>query len=134
VGQVNFHTRAALVAHHLGRSNVIRGDGGQPVNFAGFPDTGAFVSVDAPVGNRVTIGTGLQAANNAVLVADFTKNLVVGNNVTVGPGAVISGSTIGNDVTIGARAYVSESTLANGTIIPDGTIMVSNKVLGKIQW
>jgi carbonic anhydrase/acetyltransferase-like protein (isoleucine patch superfamily) len=133
-GGVNFHSRVALVAHHLGRGNAIRGDGGQPINFAGSPVTSNNVSINAPFGNAVTIGSGLQAGAHAVLVADASSNLTIGNNVTIGPGAVVSGSKVGNHVTIGTRAFVSDSTLADGAVVPDGTIVIQNKVVGSVQW
>jgi carbonic anhydrase/acetyltransferase-like protein (isoleucine patch superfamily) len=133
-GGVNFHSRVALVAHHLGRGNAIRGDGGQPINFAGFPVTSNNVSINAPFGNSVTIGSGLKAGAHAVLVADVSSNLTIGNDVTIGPGAVVSGSKLGNDVAIGARAFVSDSTLPNGAVVPDGTILIQNKIVGSVQW
>jgi carbonic anhydrase/acetyltransferase-like protein (isoleucine patch superfamily) len=133
-GAVNFHARAYQVAHHLGYGNAIRGDGGQPVKFAGYPTTGNHVSINAPAGNTVTIGTSLQAGTGAVLVADFANNLVLGNNDNIGAGAVVSGSTLGDNVTIGPRAYVSDSNLPSGAVVPGGVIMVNNKITGKVQW
>jgi carbonic anhydrase/acetyltransferase-like protein (isoleucine patch superfamily) len=133
-GGANFHSRPSLVAHHLGRGNSIRADQGQPINFASFPTTGNFVTINSPGSGQVSIGTGLQVANNAVLVGGSAGNLTLGNNVNIGSGAVVASSKLGDNVTIGSRAYVAQSTIPAGTTIPDGTIMVQNKVIGTIQW
>lgn len=133
-GGANFHSRPSLVAHHLGRGNAIRADEGQPITFASFPTTGNFVTINSPISGQVNIGSGLQVANNAVLVGGPSGNLKLGNNVSIGSGAVVASSTLGDNVSIGSRAYVAVSTLPAGTVVPDGTIIIQNKVLGTVQW
>ncbi|MBP6774606.1 MAG: hypothetical protein KA154_16535, partial [Gemmatimonadaceae bacterium] len=58
----------------------------------------------------------------------------VGDNVTVKDWAVVFRSKIGANVTIGVRAYIDGSHLAPGTIVPDRTIMIRDKIVGLVEW
>jgi carbonic anhydrase/acetyltransferase-like protein (isoleucine patch superfamily) len=54
--------------------------------------------------------------------------------VVVRDWAVVFRSTIGRGSVIGVRALVDGSQLAPGTVVPDRTIMIGNKVVGIVEW
>ena len=134
IGNVFFAEPSRVLAHHLGRGNSIRADEGQPFKIGSVAQTGARVSIHAPISGTITIGLNFTAGDNARILASPTADTKLGNGVNVGSGAVINSSTIGNGSVIGPRSYISTSTLPPGTVIPPGTILVGNKVVGTIQW
>jgi carbonic anhydrase/acetyltransferase-like protein (isoleucine patch superfamily) len=146
-GDARFNVRAAVVASHLGRSNSIRADQGQPITFNGVPTTGNHVTITSPNGGTVTSGTTTTttgamtfgqhfvADQGAVILGGSGLALYTfGDNVTVGSGAVVSESSLGSNVSIGAKSYISGSTIAADTVIPPGTVMINNVVVGRVQW
>jgi carbonic anhydrase/acetyltransferase-like protein (isoleucine patch superfamily) len=146
-GDVRFTgQRVHAVERHLGRSNAIRGDQGQPITFATSPTTGRAVTIYSPTGSATTsgsttktvggisVGSNLTMQDNAVLLGGSETSYKIGNDVTIGTSAVVSNSNIGNGVVIGARSYVANSTIAAGQVIAPGTILIGNKVVGTIQW
>ena len=59
--------------------------------------------------NSVRVGTNTSICENAVvhvakIQGDFDTN--IGNNVTVGPGAIVHAATLGSNIVVGARAQV----------------------------
>jgi carbonic anhydrase/acetyltransferase-like protein (isoleucine patch superfamily) len=151
-GDVRFYaSRAKTVANQLGRRNAIRADQGQPISFLLAPSTGEGVTINSPNGGVVSttsggttttktyggivIGINFQAQSGAVILgAQNATTYVIGNNVTIGQGAVVSASTIFPNAVIGARSYIQNSSIAPGSVIAPGTIMINNKVVGQIQW
>jgi carbonic anhydrase/acetyltransferase-like protein (isoleucine patch superfamily) len=151
-GDVRFYdTRAHTVLRRVGTSNAIRADQGQPISFVTAPSTGNAVTINSPLGGTVTttsgtttttktiggltVGVNFQAGNNSVILggADNTT-YVIGDNVTIGQGAVVERTTIFQGAVIGARSFVSQSIVPPGTVIPPGTVMINNKVVGQVQW
>jgi len=57
-----------------------------------------------------------------------------GHDFTLGKEAVFFGSQAGVKVTVGCRSLVQQSTLANGTTVPNFTVMISNVVMGTVEW
>ena len=122
-GGVVFNERAGEVAHHLGRSNSIRADLGQPITIGSIGQTGTGVTINSPAGGQLTIGQNLVAGNNATILGDSsTTKVVIGDNVTIGNGAVVYGTSLGSGSTVGDHAYVLDSTFPAGTQIPAGAI------------
>jgi carbonic anhydrase/acetyltransferase-like protein (isoleucine patch superfamily) len=145
VGAVVFHQRAFEVAHHLGRSNAIRADQGQPITIDSIAQTGNAVTINSPLGGltsstatttngQVNIGQNFVANDGAVILGGPTVVTNLGDNVTIGAGAVVSQSTIGSNATVGPRAYVANSTVPAGATVPAGEILINNKVVGFVQW
>ncbi|MGE3822197.1 MAG: carbonic anhydrase/acetyltransferase [Isosphaeraceae bacterium] len=145
-GDARFHDRAANVARNLGRSNAFRADQGQPLTFANAPSTGNQVTITSPLGGTVTtggvtktvgsipVGKNFRADAGAVLLGGPGATYPVGDDVTIGAGAVVERSTLGAGAVIGPRAYVSGSTVAPGRIIPPGTLLIDDVVVGHIGW
>ena len=68
--------------------------------------------------SSVTVGRGSNIQDNAVLHGDEGYAVRIGENVTVGHGAVVHGCTVGNGVVVGMHA-----TLLNGCVIGDNCII-----------
>jgi carbonic anhydrase/acetyltransferase-like protein (isoleucine patch superfamily) len=134
IGQVIFHATLTDMAHHLGRSNSIRADEGQPITFASNPVTGNGVTINSPLGGTVSIGKNLQAQDGSVILGWKNDDIKIGDNVTVGAGAVVDRSSIGSNSTIGPRAYVFNSTLPAGSVVPAGAIILNGHSSGSVQW
>jgi carbonic anhydrase/acetyltransferase-like protein (isoleucine patch superfamily) len=64
---------------------------------------GAVIRADV---EKIIIGDRTNIQDNAVLHADFGSPTVIGNDVTVGHGAIVHGATIGNGSLIGMRATI----------------------------
>jgi carbonic anhydrase/acetyltransferase-like protein (isoleucine patch superfamily) len=133
-GGAAFHSRAAAVAHHLGRSNSIRADQGQPITIGSIGQTGTGVTINSPGGGQLTIGQNLIAGDNVTILGDGTTKVVIGDNVTIGSGAVVVGTSLGSGVTVGASAYLQNSSFPAGTNIPAGSIYINNKLTGSVEW
>lgn len=145
-GDARFLGRAATVAHNLGRGNAFRADQGQPVTFASAPSTGNAVTINSPLGGAVTtggvtrtvgsitVGLNLRAETGAVLLGGPGATYPVGDDVTIGAGAVVERSALGSGAVIGARSYVSGSTVAPGQVVPPGTILVNDVVVRQVEW
>jgi serine acetyltransferase len=145
-GDTRFTAKASAVAAQLGKRNAIRADQGQPISFASAPTLGRDVTINSPLGGSVTtggvtkvtgavkIGQNFVAQNDVVILGGPAASYTIGDNVTVGSGAVVDRSNIGTGATIGARALVLNSTVAAGQTIPPGTLLIDNKVVGQIQW
>ncbi len=80
---------------------------------------------------RVEIGTGTNIQDGAVLhVTHFANPLKIGNNVTIGHGAVLHGCTIHDKALVGMKAVVLDraivgenSLVAAGSVVLGGTII-----------
>jgi carbonic anhydrase/acetyltransferase-like protein (isoleucine patch superfamily) len=146
IGGVVFNDRPANIAHHLGKRNSIRADQGQPITIDSIAQTGRAVTISSPLGGAVTtggvttttgqvvIGREFRADDGAVLLGGPDAVTRLGDAVTLGAGSVVEESSIGAGSTIGPRAFVAFSTLPPGSVIPDGWIVVDNKVVGNVQW
>ena len=133
IGQVVVEQRARDFAHALGLANSIRADEGQPITIGSIAQTGNNVTINSPLSGSLKIGQNFTAGNGAVILGGPTVKAVIGDNVNIGAGAVVSQSSVGSGATIGAGSYISNSTVAAGTNIPAGTILIRNVVVGTVQ-
>jgi carbonic anhydrase/acetyltransferase-like protein (isoleucine patch superfamily) len=69
--------------------------------------------------NHIKIGAGTNVQDNAVVHVDATHPCMIGEEVTIGHGAIIHGCTIGNRVLVGM-----------GAIILDGAVIEDNVIIG----
>jgi carbonic anhydrase/acetyltransferase-like protein (isoleucine patch superfamily) len=131
-GNAQFMARAHVVNRHIGHSNAIRADQGQPITFASAPVTGRGVTINAPLGGSVTSG-GTQSSiasspaglTYVILTGTTTRTFGAvnfGQNFQADTGAVILGgpattSTVGDNVFVGASAVVERSSLGSGAVI-----------------
>ena len=70
------------------------------------------------------IGKNSNVQDNCVLHCDVGYPLRLGENVTLGHGAIVHGCTVGNDVLVGMNA-----TILNGAVIGDGAIIAAGALV-----
>ena len=134
VGEVEFQDqRAWQVALHLGRANSICADEGQPISIGSIGHTGLHVTINSPLGGTLTIGQGFRAGTGAVILGGPGVNARIGDDVTVGAGAVIDRTSIGSGSTVGKGAYLETSSFPANTVIPPGAIYINNTFQGYVQ-
>lgn len=73
---------------------------------------------------QIDIGNGTNVQDNCVLHADPGFPLTIGNNTTLGHGAICHGATIGDGVLVGMSAVVM-----NGATIGDGSLIAAGAVV-----
>ena len=82
----------------------------------------------------MNFGAHFVAQSGAVVLGGAAASYTFGDNVTVGSGAVVSGSSIGSNTIIGARSVVLNSTVAANQTIAPGTVMIDNVIVGHVAW
>ena len=105
-------------------------------NAAGVATTGTISTSIATVTTNlggINIGSGFTAEDGATILGGPAGTTAIGDDVTVGAGAVVDTSILGSGVTVGAGAYVLSSDVAAGTAIPAGEILINNKVAGTVE-
>jgi carbonic anhydrase/acetyltransferase-like protein (isoleucine patch superfamily) len=132
-GLVKFNMRAGQLAQHLGRANAIRADEGQPITIRSIARTGRSVTINSPLGGTLSIGRNFRAATGAVILSGLNVNAKIGNDVTIGAGAVVDRTSLGAGSTVGQGAYLSNSSFPAGTVIPDKAIYLNNQFQGYVQ-
>lgn len=88
---------------------------------------------------KIIIGNRTNIQDGAILHADFGEPTIIGENVTVGHGAIIHGATVGDFSLIGMRATIlnrakigkyciigANSLVTEGTEIPDYSLVVGS--------
>ena len=80
--------------------------------------------------NSIVIGENTNVQDNAVLHTSHSHALKIGDNVTIGHGAIVHGCTVGNNVLIGMGAIVLDgAVIENNCIIGAGALVTQNKVM-----
>lgn len=80
--------------------------------------------------NPIVIGENTNVQDNAVLHVSHSHALSVGDNVTIGHGAIVHGCIIGNNVLIGMGAIVLDGAVVeDNCIIGAGALVTQNKVV-----
>jgi carbonic anhydrase/acetyltransferase-like protein (isoleucine patch superfamily) len=78
--------------------------------------------------NHIKIGKRTSIQDTCVVHVDFDNSVDVGNDVTVGHGAILHGCTVGNCVLIGIGAK-----LLDGSKVGDGAIIAAGSVVREDQ-
>lgn len=87
----------------------------------------AVVRADA---DSITIGKNSNVQDNCVLHVDIDAPLHIGDNVTIGHGAIIHGCTIGNNSLIGMGAIIlNHAVIGKNCIIGAGALVTQNTVI-----
>lgn len=80
--------------------------------------------------NSIVIGENTNVQDNAVLHTSHSYSLAIGDNVTIGHGAIVHGCTIGNNVLIGMGAIVLDGAVVeDNCIIGAGALVTQDKVI-----
>ena len=78
----------------------------------------------------VKIGESSNVQDNAVIHTSKNFSVIVGNNVTIGHGAIVHGCTVGNNVMIGMGAIVLDgAVIEDNSIIGAGSLVTQGKVI-----
>jgi carbonic anhydrase/acetyltransferase-like protein (isoleucine patch superfamily) len=78
----------------------------------------------------IRIGAGSNVQDNAVLHVDAGRDCVIGDNVTIGHGAIVHACTVEDDVLIGMGAIVlSRAHIGTGSIIAAGAVVPEDAVI-----
>jgi carbonic anhydrase/acetyltransferase-like protein (isoleucine patch superfamily) len=78
----------------------------------------------------IRVGAGTNVQDNAVLHVDHGQPCIVGDNVTIGHGAIVHGTTIADGVTVGMGSVVlSRSTVGEKAVIAAGAVVAEGAVV-----
>lgn len=118
----------------VGRRSAIRADEGVPIVIGENADIGKRVTFHALKGTQLKVGERLTAGNDAVLHGP----LKVGDNLRVGERGVVFRCNVGDNVTVGKGALIAgpvgkegkpKLEIPDGTKIPDGAVITSQEEL-----
>lgn len=80
--------------------------------------------------NPIIIGENTNIQDNAVLHVSHSHSMTIGDNVTIGHGAIVHGCSIGNNVMIGMGAIVLDgAVIEDNCIIGAGALVTQNKII-----
>ena len=80
--------------------------------------------------DMVRIGNNSNIQDNAVIHTSRNFGVQIGDNVTIGHGAIVHGCTIGNNVMIGMGAIVlNGAKIGENSIIGAGTLVTQGKII-----
>ena len=78
--------------------------------------------------DKIEIGNNTNVQDNCVLHVDINHPLKVGDNVTIGHGAIVHGCTVGNNVLIGMVAIIlNDAVIGDNCIIGAGALVTQGK-------
>ena len=78
----------------------------------------------------ITIGAGTNIQDNCVVHVDYDHPVTVGENVTVGHGAILHGCTVGDNTLIGMGAtLLDHAVVGEGAIVAAGSLVLSNTII-----
>ena len=98
-GATDFHSRAADIAHSVGRANSIRADQGQPITIGSIGRTGNGVTINSPRRRPAHHRPELRRRQcRRPPGRDATTKAVIGDNVSIGNGAVVDRYVAGQRV------------------------------------
>lgn len=140
IGDIRFGDPFTTFVQLLGQSNSLRADEGGPFLFGTGLQVADEVTVHALEHSQIDIGSNCRFGVHSVihggedLSAPSPKVTVLGNNIQVGPGAVVFRSTLGDGCVIGNGALVDSCTLTAGTVVAPNAILIGNVNQGTITW
>ena len=87
---------------------------------------GAVIRGDKPI----RIGKNCSIQDNAVFHAEYDHEIHMGDNVTVGHGAIVHGCTVGDNTLIGMGAIIlNDAVVGKNCIIGAGSLVTGRKVI-----
>jgi carbonic anhydrase/acetyltransferase-like protein (isoleucine patch superfamily) len=123
-----------------GRNVSIRADEGEHFSFGAacvFDDQVTFHALEhsnLAIGAGVHFGTHVVVHGGEDALAVQKDVTTIGSSSRIGSWAVVFRSQLGDGVQIGERSYIDGSQVASDTVIPPGTILIRNRVMGIIEW
>lgn len=107
----------------VGRRTSIRADEGAPIIIGENAEIEDRVTFHALKGTSIQIGANLDTDDNIV----FHGPLTVGSDLTIGDDSVLFRSKVGDNVSIGSGALVIDVTLRSGVTVPDGARITTQR-------
>jgi carbon dioxide concentrating mechanism protein CcmM len=107
----------------VGERTAIRADEGSPIIIGENAEIEDRVTFHALKGTSIRIGKNLDTDDNIV----FHGPLEVGDNLTIEDDAVLFRSKVGNNVSIGTGALVVGVTLRDGVQVPEGAVITTQE-------
>lgn len=141
IGKVTLANSIVALQKVLGYADSIRADEGYSfiigkirrfnnrVTFHALEHTGITAGDSLKLGFHDVVHGGPDIPN-----ADPSEITLIGDNVSVGNFSVVFRSTVGDNVKIGDKVLLDRCNIAPGTVIPAGTVMVNNVVIGHVEW
>ena len=78
--------------------------------------------------NNIVIGENTNIQENSVVHVDSKSPCIIGNNVTIGHGAIIHGCNIADNVLVGMGSIIlNNAKIGNNTIIGAGSLITQGK-------
>ncbi len=78
--------------------------------------------------NNIIIGRNTNIQENSVVHVDSNSPCIIGNNVTIGHGAIIHGCNIADNVLVGMGSIIlNNAKIGNNTIIGAGSLITQGK-------
>jgi carbonic anhydrase/acetyltransferase-like protein (isoleucine patch superfamily) len=82
--------------------------------------------------NSIYVGRNSNIQDNVVIHADTQNDTVIGENVSIGHGAIVHGAKVGSNSLIGMGSILlSGAIVEEGAIVGAGAIVTSGTVIGK---
>ena len=79
---------------------------------------------------QIIVGEGTNIQDNCVLHVDKAAKLSIGENVTIGHGAIVHGCTVGSNSLIGMGAIIlNHAVIGENCIVGAGALVTENKVI-----
>lgn len=80
--------------------------------------------------NRITIGKNSNVQDNATIHVERHADVNIGENVTIGHGAIVHGCTVGDNTLIGMGAIIlNRAVIGKNCIIGAGALVTEDKVI-----
>jgi carbonic anhydrase/acetyltransferase-like protein (isoleucine patch superfamily) len=140
IGAVQMADTYEALTKKIGHNIAIRADEGEHFHFGTIGHVQdrvtfhALEHTDLEVGSNDAFGYHVVVHGGPDDASEPHEMTRVGDDVTVRDWSVLFRSKVGKGSVIGVRAYIDGSHLAPGTIVPDRTIMIKDKVVGLVEW
>jgi carbonic anhydrase/acetyltransferase-like protein (isoleucine patch superfamily) len=140
IGAVRMDDAIAALVGKTGRYVSIRADEGEHFHFGIVGRLQDRVTFHALEHSDLDIGNGDQFGYHVVVHGGSDAGSLphevtrLDDNVVVKDWSVVFRSKVGANVTIGTRSYIDGCHLVAGTVVPDRTIMINDKVVGVVEW
>ena len=80
--------------------------------------------------STIEIGKRTNIQDNVVIHTSKNSKVIIGDNVTIGHGAIVHGCSIGNNVLIGMGAIILDNAIiGDNCIIGAGSLITQNKII-----
>jgi carbonic anhydrase/acetyltransferase-like protein (isoleucine patch superfamily) len=140
IGAAELEDALAQLDFSMGSRDSIRADEGGPFHLGHLGVMGDEVTFHALEHTEIAVGQNFRIGAHSLVHGGAddgnspTELTRIGNNVTVGSGAIVFRSTVGDDCLIGDGALVDGCQLAPGTSVAPKTVLVKNQNLGTVEW